>query len=106
MRVEELAQAGVGVVPEVGMKATVNCYSDAYPVTLVKVSPSKHVAWARRNVCIHHGASDFSQDWEITDTLEGELIKLAMKRNGSWKISNSTEYVQLGYAHKYFDYSF
>lgn len=133
MRVEEACGFGKGAKPEVGMPCTLHLYSDSQACEVVKVSKSGKTCWIRRNVITVDPSSEGGighQDWVIhkgefvkiwsdpktfKDYTEPQLAnvpdnysyyKVTLRKDGSWRTSKSNEYVQLGVAHEYYDWSF
>lgn len=115
MRIEEFIGEGKTEVTN-GMLCTVHYYSDSEPFKVVRVSASGKTCWIRKlKVESPKNAEVGHQDWIITDEFERPNVdnpdgfsyfKVTLRKNGRWRTSKSDLYVQMGIAHKYYDWSF
>jgi hypothetical protein len=93
--------------PVVGEGATVIWYTDRYPATVERLSPSGKTAWLREDRAIrtdHHGMSD-SQSYRFEPDPEGRESVAKRQRDGRWKTTGG-QIVQFGARDRYWDPSF
>jgi hypothetical protein len=93
--------------PVVGEGATIIWWSDRFPATVERVSPSGKTAWLREDRSIRldsHGMSD-SQSYRFEPDPAGRESVAKRKRDGRWKTTGG-QVVQFGSRSRFLDYSF
>lgn len=92
--------------PEVGMGATLLMWSDRYPFTVVKVSPSGKTLWAQEDEAVRvdsNGMSD-SQAYTFKPNPDARTLRFSLRKSGQWR--GPAGRLALGYRSRYYDYSF
>ena len=94
--------------PEVGMGCTEIYWSDREPYEVIEVKDNRHCS-ARKMQAKHIGEA-FTNEWDITPDEEGRIVDLFKTKQCRWvhRFSDG-RYGQtfvMGYADKYYDYSF
>lgn len=110
--------------PFVGMKATINGYTDRTPATVVEVSKNGkrikvqvdkatlHPDWKpiiRAGGFAGHCENNYSQEWIIERDFEGAILEYSLRKNGKWVRVGSNQNgqtIKLGVARKFHDYNF
>ena len=77
------------MTPEVGMGATVTIWTDRYPATVERVSPSGKVVWLRRDryVLVAGSYMDEHQEYLIEPDPAGSVERASLRKNGRWKMA-------------------
>lgn len=96
--------------PEVGMGATVLCWSDRHAYTIVEVS-AKRIGVQRDNASrVDGGRMSESQQYEYTPNLNATVEYFTLRKNGAWiKEGNAMKggtQIRIGDRREYYDFSF
>lgn len=90
------------------MGATI-CYgSDRIPATVIQITNSGKRIILQEDIAIrtdHNGMSE-CQNYIYSRNLEGDVHIASLRKDGSFRISNSRTKVVIGVRQKYYDYSF
>lgn len=96
------------VKPEIGMGATECMFTDRHPYTIIDISKSGRVITVQRDTATRtdlNGMSS-SQVYTYTSNPDGTIKKLSFRKNGQWRVVNSSEIFVIGSRREYYDYSF
>lgn len=97
--------------PQVGMGATEMCFSDRHPYEVIEVKDARHITvraldWKRVD---NNGMSD-SQDYEYSSNPENRTADLFLTKQGEWRQRYGRHLgvnrFVLGFAERYYDFSF
>lgn len=97
--------------PEVGMGVTEMCWSDRHPYEVVEIKDERHiVVRALDSKRIDNNGFSESQEYEYTSNTNNPVITLFKTKNGEWRerigrTLGCNRFV-IGYAEKYYDFSF
>ena len=89
--------------PSVGDGATLLMYTDRYPATVVKVSPSGKTVWVTEDNVTKWEPHPSGYGVEFAPNPNGKVLKVTKRRNGTWKTSPSGEGVRFGSRSAYRD---
>lgn len=98
-------------IPEVGMGATECQWSDREPFEIIEVKDDRHITVRAMNAkrIDNNGMSD-CQDYEYTSNENGRIAHLFLTKQGRWREREGRSLGCngwfIGFAEKYFDYSF
>jgi len=111
--------------PAVGDGATIHHYSDSTPQTVIAVSANgKTITLQRDKATLLNGFNSGEPDaltftpggffghtegvqrYSYERDLDGPTTKATLRKDGTWRVSRSTERVTIGARHKYYDYNF
>tara|TARA_R110000751_G_scaffold48895_9_gene108644 strand:+ start:9182 stop:9502 length:321 start_codon:yes stop_codon:yes gene_type:complete len=96
------------VSPTVGEGATVIHFSDRTGATVIAVSPSGKTITVQEDTATRtddHGMSDM-QHYTFERYEEGRTWKATLRKDGRYRVCNSTQLVGVGNRSTYYDYSF
>lgn len=97
--------------PVVGMGVTRCCWSDRHPYEIIEVKDDRHIVVREMHAkrIDTNGMSD-CQDYEYTSNENGRVQELFLTKQGRWRDRQGRKLGcdgwALGYAQKYYDYSF
>ena len=98
--------------PQVGMGATECSWSDRDPYEIIEVKDARHITVRQMNAkrIDDNGMSD-CQDYEYSSNEDGRIAHLFLTKQGKWREKYSDRSLGcngwfIGFAEKYFDYSF
>ena len=102
-----------GLDPQIGMGVTECLYSDREPYEIIAIKDDRHITVRRMNYkrVDDNGMSE-CQDYEYTSNPEGYTCELFKNKKGIWVRRVGTRGVDdshgwyVGYAERYYDYSF
>ena len=93
-----------GVIPEIGMGATICGWTDRYPATIVKITATQvHVQIDNYTRVDNNGMSE-SQDYEYSPNPDAPIRIFRKTKKG---LKNACgDYLSIGRRERYYDYSF
>ena len=97
--------------PEIGMGVTRCGWSDRHPYEIIEVKDARHITVREMNAkrIDANGMSD-CQDYEYTSNPDGGIEHLFLTKQGKWRDRQGRtlgcDGWFIGFAEKYFDYSF
>jgi len=99
-------------VPEVGMGATILCWSDRHAATIVKVYTPKKIGIKQDKATRvdKNGMTDSGQHYEYSPVDSNPEEVYTLRKNGRWVKQGETATgggnLAIGYRDEYYDYSF
>lgn len=107
-----LGECGKNPEPVVGMFATEFLYSDRHPYEIIAVKDARHITVRALDAkrVDHNGMSD-CQDYEYKSNPNGTTCNLFLTKQGRWRERYPDRTLgcntfHLGFAEKYYDFSF
>lgn len=103
-----------GVVPEVGMGATILCWTDRHAATIVEVKGTlkRPIIGVQRDIATRtdgNGMSD-SQSYDYVPDTNAKVEYFTLRKDGTWVRDGETlkggQRIALGYRKAYHDFSF
>lgn len=97
--------------PEVGMGVTEMCWSDRHPYEIVNVIDDRHIEIRKLDTKrIDSNGMSECQDYEYSSNEDNPTVKLFLTKQNKWRERigrrlGCNTFV-IGYAEKYYDYSF
>ena len=93
--------------PTVGMGATMYCFSDRRPFTVIEVRGRTIVKIQEDNaVRIDKNGMSECQDYEFSLDPNGSVSEVRKGRDGTWRVKGGGSVVRFGKRDKYYDYIF
>jgi len=97
-------------IPEIGMGATIQHYSDRSACTIIHVSPSKKTIILQRDNAtrIDNNGMSESQEYVYSRNHDGERYQATLRKDGRYRLSGAKtgETVYLNIRDEYYDFSF
>lgn len=98
------------IVPEVGMPATLVCWSDRKAGEILEVSDNKMtLKWRPFDAkALHKGMTDSGQEWDLTSNPNNPVLTFSYRKNGQWieKGEKRGNILVLNLKNHFYDYSF
>ena len=92
--------------PEIGMGATILCWTDRHAGTIVKITPTQvHVQRDSATRTDKNGLSE-SQQYSYAPNPTGEIVVFRRRKNGSYRAATTGNGLLIGTRDEYYDYSF
>lgn len=97
----------VMIPTQIGEGVTVSIGSDAYPYTIIDISPSGKTIYLQEDRVERIDSNGISevQEYKYFRNSEGKEIKASMRKNGGWKTTDNCK-VSIGVRRRYYDFSF
>jgi hypothetical protein len=95
-------------IPEVGMGATIQHWSDRTPATIIQVAPNLKQIVLQEDKSVrtdNNGMSEYQEYTFSTDT-EGRIFTATLRKDGRYRLTGSKELVSIGTRSKFYDFSF
>jgi len=97
-----------GNIPEVGMGATICCYSDRLPATIIDIMNGGKKISLQVDTAIRLDSNGMSewQEYRYIANPEGAIFTATRRKDGTYRVSGTKSIVFIGQRRKYYDYSF
>jgi len=94
--------------PEIGMGVTLAIGSDRFPGTIIDISSSGKRITFQEDIAsrIDNNGMSESQDYIFQIDPQGTIHTASLRKDNSWRITNSKTPVYIGKRDKYYDFSF
>jgi len=92
----------------IGMGATIQIGSDAYPATVIQVTNNGKRVVVQEDTATrvdNNGMSE-SQQYTYEPNLQGTIHIATLRKDGRWRLTGGKTPISLGFRRKYYDYSF
>jgi hypothetical protein len=92
------------VKPEIGMGATILCWSDRHAATIIKMTPKSVTVQRDKAIRTDKNGMSESQDYTYERNENGSISTFRLTKRG-WR-NKSGEGLRIGDRREYYDYSF
>ena len=95
-------------IPEVGMGATINYWSDRHPGTIIQVTRNYKRIVIQEDIAtrIDNNGMSESQKYTYQPDPNGVIYIATLRKDGRYRITGGKTFVSIGYRDRYYDYSF